>query len=143
MAEDPSESEHADRSDAIDASNASDISYTTRAWTIFPLSPMVDVALELSGLLGNSVGSTVTITLGLAISVVLAELLLRTVGPAIVGPLWFGVFALVCGALLVLATAVVFGFESAPMQWPVYAFLLACSAFVVGLTTHMRLTTAQ
>ncbi|SFS33220.1 hypothetical protein [Halostagnicola kamekurae] len=63
--------------------------------------------------------------------------------PPIVGPLWFGVFALVCGALLVLATAVVFGYESAPMQWPVFVLLFACSAFVVGATTRMRLTTTQ
>lgn len=140
MAENPAESARDDRSEATGAANATGISYTTRALAIFPLSPMVDTALELSGLLGNSVDSTVAFTLGIVISVVLAELLLRTVGPAIVGPLWFGVFALVCGALLVLATAVVFGFESAPMQWPVYAFLLACSALVVGITTRMRLT---
>ncbi|AHG01176.1 hypothetical protein HALLA_18840 [Halostagnicola larsenii XH-48] len=139
MAENPAESARDDRSDATGASNSTGISYTTRAWAIFPLSPMVDTALELSGLLGNSVDSTIAFTLGLVITVVLAELLLRTVGPAIVGPLWFGVFTLICGALFVLAAASVVDLESDAIQRTVFALLLACSALVVGVTTRQRL----
>ncbi|GAB7019190.1 hypothetical protein [Halostagnicola bangensis] len=115
------------------------IPFGTRLWTIFPLFPLVSVTLETSGVVGNPLDSALSLVLGLALAVFLSELLLRAVGPAIVDPLWYGVFVLVGGALVVLTTAPMVDLEPEAIQRPAYAVLLTCSALVVAVATRRRL----
>ncbi|MDJ1432658.1 hypothetical protein [Halostagnicola sp. A-GB9-2] len=115
------------------------IPFRTRLWTIFPLFPLVSVTLETSGVVGNPLDSALSLVLGLALAVFLSELLLRAVGPAIVDPLWYGVFVLVGGALVVLTTAPMVDLEPEAIQRPAYTVLLTCSALAVVVATRQRL----
>ncbi len=139
MAERRGEPAREGRADAATESASDGISHATRLWAIFPLFPAVSVGLELTGLVGNSLESPFALVFGLAVAALLSESLLRAVGPEIVDPLWYGAFALLIGALVVLATAPLVDLEPESIQRPAYAVLLACSALVVWVTTRRRL----